>query len=384
MANILVVDDIEDNVYLLKLILENLGHNVQAAYDGQEALDKAFASPPDIVLLDVMMPVLNGLEVAKKLKENESTRHVPVILLTARKNDVKDLVEGLSAGADEYLTKPFNEPELVARVNSMLRMKKLYDEVTEAKAKVEELYADIHSELEMAQKVQFSLLPKDFPYPEKVRITARYMATSSLGGDYYDVLDYGGGKIGILMADVSGHGPSAALIVSMMKALVSGYAHNMDITPGRIVELLNTQLLKITPEEQYVTMFLGILDLNTRKLVYIRAGHPYPLLMRKEKEDIVKLDARGGFVGLEEEIDNDEGEVELHPGDRILAYTDGLTEVYNTEKQIFGFDNMQKVMEANFHDDGATLIEKLIGASVGWGIDDSHDDDVAVLLVEVL
>jgi serine phosphatase RsbU (regulator of sigma subunit) len=375
-ANILAVDDIEDNVFLLTLILDKLGHKVFPAYNGRDALEIARVERLDLVILDVMMPEMSGLEVATRLKGNEATRHIPIILLTAKKGDVKDIVEGLAAGANEYLTKPFHETELVARVNSMLRMKELYDEVASAKAIMTE-------ELKMAQAVQESLLPTIIPYPDQIRFFAHYEAASSLGGDFYDILDYGGGRIGLVMADVSGHGPSAALIVSMVKAILHSLT-GQEITPRIALERLNMSLLKMTPEERYVTIFLGTLELATGELVYVRGGHPHPHIIRKATGKVERLEGDGDIIGIHDKIELDENVIRLEKGDRLLAYSDGLLDVSGDSGQQYGLVNLLKTVEANINSGGQELINDVVRDIRGFSGGAALEDDMAVFLLERL
>ena len=376
MATILAVDDNEDNVFLLKVILENHNHQVLPAYSGAQAINIAENSQIDLVLLDLMMPEMNGMEVAARLKSMESTKHVPIILLTAKKKEVKDVVAALDSGADEYITKPFHETELVARVKSMLRMKSLFDQITQAKRLMEE---DLHT----AQKVQESLLPTEYPYYDKIRINAYYEATSSLGGDYYDVLDYGNGKVGILIADVSGHGASAALIVSMLKTIMISHIDEAP-TPKKMVELLNFRMMNLIPEDRYFTMFLGIVDINTGKMTYARAGHPYPMILRKDSGIVSRLDAKGDVVGLFPDITIEPGEVDLKPGDRLFTYSDGLFEITSDEGEMFGLDRLQKELEENSGMEGAALVDYLVKLTQSFSSLENLEDDVAILMAEIL
>ncbi|MBI5816584.1 MAG: SpoIIE family protein phosphatase [Nitrospinae bacterium] len=376
MANILVVDDIEDNVFLLKLILEKLGHKVLPAYNGMDALKIADGGGVDLVLLDVMMPMMSGLEVASRLRAGEDTKHIPIILLTAKKNDVSDVVEGLAAGANEYVTKPFHETELVARVNSMLHMKDLYDEVAHAKALMTE-------ELKMAQIVQASLLPTVVPYMDKIRFDARYQAAQSLGGDYYDIIDYGGGKAGVVIADVSGHGPSAALIVSMVKAILTSQVAG-DATPRQIAERLNLSLVRMIPEERFVTLFLGLLDVNSGKLRFVRGGHPHPFLLRKKDRSVTPLKASGDIVGMFDDIQMDEEEITLEHGDRIVAYSDGLIEVHDNDGKQYGVTSLQAAIEESFDSKGEEMVSGLLDKSLNFAAGKGLDDDVALFILEML
>jgi len=375
-ANILVVDDIDDNVFLLTMILEKLGHTVFPAYSGRAALAVAGAERLDLVILDVMMPEMSGLEVATHLKGNEATRHIPIILLTAKKGDVKDIVEGLAAGANEYLTKPFHETELVARVNSMLRMKALYDEVSSAKAIMTE-------ELRMAQAVQESLLPTIIPYPDQIRFFAHYEAASSLGGDFYDILDYGNGRVGVVMADVSGHGPSAALIVSMVKAILHSLT-GPEITPRIALERLNLSLLKMIPEERFVTIFLGSLELATGELTYARGGHPHPLIIRKATGQIARLEGDGDIIGMFDKVELDENRILLEKGDRLFAYSDGLLEACGDNGQQYGLVSLLKTVEAGVNGSGQDMVNDIVRDVRGFSGGVALDDDMALFLLERL
>ncbi|WP_445504758.1 adenylate/guanylate cyclase domain-containing protein [Microvirga sp. G4-2] len=148
---ILVVDDIEENIEIVRVRLEAQGYEIETASNGREAVEKADRLRPDLILLDIMMPEMDGIEVTQRLKGNEALRAIPIILLTA-KSSIKDVVAGLDAGGDDYLTKPFEPATLVARVRSLLRIKTLYDTV---QAQASELAAlNQHLEDRVEQQVQ--------------------------------------------------------------------------------------------------------------------------------------------------------------------------------------------------------------------------------------
>ncbi len=375
MARILVVDDIEDNVFLLQLILERMEHEVVSAYNGKDAIEKARTEHVDLLLLDVMMPGISGLEVAETLKKDPNTHHIPIILLTANKIDVEDIVKGLAAGAEEYLTKPFHETELAARVNSMLRMKQLYDQVASANKSMEE---DLHTAIE----VQRALLPTHFPYEEKVTFASRYEAARSIGGDYYDVIDLGDGKVGIIMADVSGHGPSGAMIAALAKAMINEITAT-ESSIVKIVSELNIKLLKVTPEPEYLTMFFGSLDTNTGVMTYVRAGHPYPILVKRESGSVENLTAAGDVVGLDDEFFVEEKSVQINKGDRIVTYSDGITEVMDADGNQYGEKRLVDKLKAGLEVDPEALLNEILEEVAGFNSEDSFNDDVAILLVEL-
>ncbi len=131
MKKILVIDDLPENVFLLQDRLENEGYEVITAYEGKSGLNKAISEQPDLILLDIMMPDITGLDVCKKLGSNEETSHIPIILVTA-KIEAEDIKEGLGAGAFDYIKKPFNRIELLARVKSALKLADARKQLIEA------------------------------------------------------------------------------------------------------------------------------------------------------------------------------------------------------------------------------------------------------------
>jgi len=158
-ARILVVDDIADNVEILRMRLESLGYEVVVATDGEQALDVVKADPPDLVLLDIMMPRIDGLEVVRRLKADASLPFIPVVLVTAKANP-KDVIAGLDAGGDDYLTKPVDHGALVARVRAMLRIKALHDQLAVLNAGLENRVAEQVDELERVNRLRRFMAPQ--------------------------------------------------------------------------------------------------------------------------------------------------------------------------------------------------------------------------------
>ena len=374
MATILAVDDVEDNIFILRIILESLGHRVVPAYNGKDALAAVEREQIDLILLDFMMPGMSGLEVAEKLKGTKAHRHIPIIMLTAKKSTVEDVTEALNAGAEEYLTKPFKEAELAARVASMLRMKTLYDQVAKAKATMEE-------ELYMAQVMQASLLPSQFPYEDRVGFTSRYEATAAVGGDFFDVLDFGDGKVCIVVADVSGHGPSAALIVAMIKVILFS---SLGATPSatEIMLKVNSQLLDLIPPEKFVTMFFGIFDTDEKSFTYIRAGHPYPLLIRSSGR-VEALKGAGDIIGMFDDISLEEITLPLESGDRVMGYSDGIVEARDATDNPFGMERFIKLLTNDNTSSPDELLDKVMSEVKSFNSTESLSDDAVLLLMEV-
>jgi len=150
-AKILVVDDEDRNLRLMELLLTSFGYDVLTASDGEEALEKVYDIPPDVILLDVMMPKMDGFEVAKRLKEKEDTSIIPSVMVTAL-NEVEDRVKALEAGADDFLNKPVDKTELKARVQSLVRVKACNDHMRNYQKELETAVAKRTVQLRRALK----------------------------------------------------------------------------------------------------------------------------------------------------------------------------------------------------------------------------------------
>lgn len=376
MANILIADDIKENVTLLKLILDRLGHRTVESFSGAQTLELIERESVDLALIDIDMPDMSGNEVVSRMKSDERARHIPVILLTPGEATINELVKGLESGAEEYISKPFIAPELVARVRSMLRSKKLYDDLVESKTALER-------ELLMAQSAQAAMLPERFPYPDRVELRARYKPTSMIGGDYYDAIDYGSNRLGIILADVSGHGPSAAMSVSILKvAAINSILHGAD--PVKVANHFNRQFLAVTPTDQYVTMFFGLIDLEAKSLEYIRAGHPYPLLLKAKTRETISLEAKGSLLGIFDPIEIARGSVKLERGDRILAYSDGIIDVMGAGEELYGAERLKRFVTENFDKEPDDLLDGILARIESFSARGDFDDDIAILLTKIL
>ncbi|HET7267426.1 MAG TPA: response regulator, partial [Oleiagrimonas sp.] len=219
-AHVLVVDDNEMNRDLLARRLQREGHRVELAIDGRDALDKLAADPFDLVLLDIMMPGMDGHEVLQHLKADEALRHIPVILISAL-NDTDNMVKGISQGADDYLPKPFNPHILRARVNASLAKKRLHD--------YEQQYArNLEREMDIARDIQASFLPDHLPEIAGWDMAACFLPARRVAGDFYDAFPlHDGQRIGMVVADVCDKGVGAALFMALFRSLIRAFAERM-------------------------------------------------------------------------------------------------------------------------------------------------------------
>jgi len=410
-ARILVVDDQRDAVELVSTFLEHHGFEVLRAYGGNEALELAEKELVDVMLLDVSMPDVSGLEVCKRIKKDPKFRHVPVIMISAIKTEVKDIALGLDIGADEYIVKPVEHAELLARVQSMLRIKRALDALAEkqrqcevandklagAEQKMEALNrklveqnelleaksAVIQRELEMANEVQKSLLPSRYPQCEKLRFAVKYIPSGAVSGDFYDFVEMVDGSVGVLIADVAGHGLPAAYIGAMAKMAFDNYAFGT-AHPHFLLEKLNRRLCATLKCGSFVTMFYGIFNPSTYCFRFGRAGHPKPRLLRGETGEIELLNTEGKPLGTFPGAKFEEKETLLKPGDRILFTTDGINDCVNAEGERFGRKSFAEAVQKLKNSPVEDLVEKLYQEASDFSAGRPISDDVTLVAMEVV
>ncbi|MEE9357239.1 MAG: response regulator, partial [Sedimenticolaceae bacterium] len=204
---ILLVDDNPTNLQVLFQTLEGRGYNLLVAKDGETALTIVKKALPELVLLDIMMPGIDGYEVCRQLKGDPATRDIPVIFLSAL-DDTKDKVRGLGLGAVDYISKPFQADEVIARVDTHLTIHRLQQQLQEQKDALER-------ELEVVAEVQYDLLPKRLPEIKGMKLSAYYKTSRYAGGDYYDIIELPDERWGFMVADAEGHSTPAAVRMAM-------------------------------------------------------------------------------------------------------------------------------------------------------------------------
>ncbi|MGC2528281.1 MAG: SpoIIE family protein phosphatase [Candidatus Acidiferrum sp.] len=334
---ILVVDDAPANLQVVRSILKD-DFMIRIATSGAKALDLVKAKPqPDLILLDVEMPEMDGYEVCGILKATPETRDIPVIFLTG-KTETDDETKGFEVGAVDYIHKPFSPAVVKARVHTHLVLR-------EAREQLARQLLFINNELEMAREIQLSILPQVIPRIKGLEITARYLPMSSVAGDFYDFIVADEKHVGILVADVSGHGLAAALIASMLQvALAAQCAHASD--PARVLAGLH-EALRGKFQHHYVTAVYVFVDMEKKCMSYAGAGHPPLLLWRASTESASELVENGLPLGLLPHATYSVGQIQVEPGDKAVLYTDGIVETESPAKQEFGIDLFKGFLQSN-------------------------------------
>jgi sigma-B regulation protein RsbU (phosphoserine phosphatase) len=328
---ILMVDDNPQNLQVLHETLKGRGYSLLAAKSGDAALSIAARANPQLILLDIMMPGIDGYEVCRRLKEDPARRDTPVIFLSAL-SDTKDKVRGLDLGAVDFITKPFQPEEVIARVNTHLTIHRLRREVEEKKQELER-------ELESVAQEQRSLLPKELPEIEGVKLSTYYQTSRYAGGDYYDVIELPDDHWGFMMADAAGHSTRAAVLMAMACALLRSYP-KPPFHPGEVLRDMNANLCKLKGD-LFVTALYFVYHPASKTFRLARAGHPPPLIYRPSDGKTAELECEGTYpmaIYPYEDVPVTEGH--LRPGDRLMLYTDGIVEQSDLAGELYGQERL--------------------------------------------
>jgi phosphoserine phosphatase RsbU/P len=372
---ILIVDDTPINIGVISGALKD-SFATRVATSGEKALAIASGKEkPDLILLDIMMPEMDGYEVCRRLKADPDTRDIPVIFLTSQ-TESEDETKGFEVGAVDYIHKPFSAAVVKARVRTHLMLR-------EAHAVIARQLVEINTELEMARQIQLSILPSSTPKITGLDIVARYIPMTSVAGDFYDFIVVDERHVGILIADVSGHGLPAALIASMLQVALTAQARHVS-EPGKVLAGLN-QALCGKFQHNFVTAAYVYVDLEKNIMKYGGAGHPPLLLWRKSTGSASQLLENGLVMGQFEEATYDSLEVPVEDGDRFVLYTDGILETSNPAQEEFGTGRFMQFMETENRLPAGPFADALLLELARWleqPPGEGHKDDISLLAVD--
>jgi sigma-B regulation protein RsbU (phosphoserine phosphatase) len=411
-GHVLVVDDTEVNRDLAARLLRRAGFTVDTAADGARALERIANQSYDAVLLDVMMPGIDGLEVLRTLRTTHLPTDLPVVMATARDSS-DDVVEALELGANDYVPKPLDLPVLLARLRTQVSVKRSVDRIrglerslAQRNAELEAANARMRDDLTAAAKVQEALLPTVGPPAPGYRFAWHFQPSAALGGDILNVFDLGAGRFGLYLLDVSGHGVAAALLSVTVSRFLSPVPDPSSILwrqdeldpnqtpadsaprcPGFQLEsppAVATRLSRRFPFDgttgQFFTMVYGILDADRHQFRYVSAGHPNLLQVSADGRAWAH-EASGYPVGVGPG-DYDEYASPLAPGDRVYLYSDGITEALSPDGELFGVPRMLEILAAGRSEPLDQSIRTLADRVRTWSGTGDRKDDQSVLAIE--
>lgn len=339
MYSILIVDDDPVSQLMLKRILGQQGYRVEIAQNGQEGIQKAQDFQPALIICDWMMPIMDGLDVCRFIKTHPQLCTSFFILLTSR-TDLDDRIEGLNAGADEFLAKPINMNELKARVRAGLRLHQLNQDLQAQKQALEN---------ELAEAVSYvrSLLPA--PMQNPLHIESIFLPSRQLGGDCFDYFWLTPETLVIYLLDVSGHGLGAALpSVSVLNLLRSQSLQGVNYAePAEVLMALNQAFQMSNHDNKYFTIWYGVYHLSTQTLTYASAGHP-PALLWTQGSHCQHLKTPGFPVGLFSEGDYTSRQCQIPSCSLMYVMSDGVYEISQADGGIWGLDAFETLLQDNF------------------------------------
>lgn len=366
---ILIVDDTPINLRLLQISLSREGYNVISAENGVIARELVKIHFPDLILMDIIMPMENGFEAVEKLQQDPKTNSIPVIFLTGN-DDVSSKIKGFELGAVDYIVKPFNTTEVLARVRLHLKLslatKALVKQQTE--------------KLKQIQDAQAAMLVRPENLPE-AHFGIYYSSYLEAGGDFYDVLQVSENISLYMVADVSGHDIGTSFITAAVKALIQQNS-SLIYSPSDSMKMMNSVLMEILPEGKYLTAVYARLNRQTLTLSLVNAGHP-PVLY-------LPLDGKAEFfsvhgsspVGILNDAIFESCDLKVKKGDRIFIYSDGLLERSQSRQVWTALTHELLPLVEKLRDPpisvAAEKLNELASAHKG-----KPDDDIVVMAIEV-
>ncbi len=389
-SKILVVDDEPLARKKMTHHLRKLGYDVLEAADGAEALELAQRERPDLMVLDWIMPKVDGPTICERLKRDPTQRTMQLILMTAH-DKPEQIAEGLARGADDFLSKSASLQETTARVQAGLRAHALVKELESARDTLnrsyqllarhqEELKTDLRSAAEFVQ----SLLPPPGNWAPGVSISWQYLPSKALGGDLFNVAVWGERDLGFCILDASGHGASAALRAATLMSLIrtsSVVRLVCSYDPGAIVTEMNRRF-PLSPEGDYFTLWVGALNLPSRVLRFSTAGHAGAVLFRTGGT-AVPLSRATFPLGFQPETQYTSQTITLETGDRLFLFSDGLYETRSPTEELWGRERLESVLAGLGDAPLGEALTQTIRAARQWHQQEQFLDDAALLGLEM-
>lgn len=387
----------------LGALAEQLGeeqYQFARAESVEEGLDVIIEQPPDLVLLDLDAPGADRGNVCRGLRTRADMQAIPIVLIVDDEEEItEDLLE---MGADGFIERPFRSVRLRSRVRTLLRMKEWHEKVAEQNRELLEVNArldsinqelmsrnrELEQSMEMARRLQDALLPQKYPRVSNIGFSHMYSPAEAVGGDVFHIAGLDEDRAGIFLVDVSGHGIRAALITSIVKAVID-YIDFTDKSPTDVLKDFNSRFRSVLgplAPQIYATGVIMMFNGPERIVSLANAGHPCPLLINKDEmtaDRIMGLEDAGPALGFVPDPQYPSYERELDTGDIVLSFTDGIYEVTNDEGQMFGLERMQDLVSANTHLIPRDLIQKIVTETEDFMTAPRRPDDVCIVAVEI-
>lgn len=401
---ILLAEDQRLQARLILAVIEKLGLEPVLASDGETAWRILSGDdPPPVALLDWMMPEVSGVEVCRRLLEHPRRSSIYLILLTAR-DTTEDIVAGLEAGANDFVTKPFEPRELLARIQVGMRVVALERELAERMTDLERALNERAAaetrlreararEVEVADRIQQTLLlgaPPEFPGLEIAALSA---ASEGVDGDFYDFIAHGEDLLDVVVGDVMGKGLPAALVAAAIKAKIlrvlarrgsAGRENAALLTPAKLLDAVARALApKLSELERFATLVLARFDLGAGRLTLVDAGHTATLVVRAAASEPEELPGIDPPLGISDDPQFREVSCAVAAGDLIVFYSDGLTEARSPQGELFGVERLRALVGRERAADPRRLVDAMHAAVRAFVGEAPISDDLTCVAVRV-
>ncbi|MFW6303841.1 MAG: PP2C family protein-serine/threonine phosphatase [Candidatus Sumerlaeota bacterium] len=378
---ILVAEDEAVSRRMLIRQIEGAGYEVDEAVDGRQAIEKIKANPPNLLVCDWLMPGVTGVEICKFLKSHPDRNNIYCLMLSS-KSEQEDIIEALDSGADDFLRKPWDKGELLARIRSGLRIEELQRILSLRNRENERLVKRLHDEMQNVAKIQRSMLPQKLPETGNIQFCPFYLPCSESGGDYYDVVNLADNRIGIAISDVSGHGAPAAVTMALLRHSFHMLMNDYD-EPSELLATLNRMLYDNLTSDDYATMFYAIFDSETMTCTYSSAGHNPPVLYRAGTGTAEPLPKCQGFPLklVSRDAQYRQNSIQFHTGDRLLFYTDGIPEIMNSEREMYTLERFLDSVQRHAPDSSLEVLQSQVLSEVMQFREGKMPDDDITLVI---
>ena len=373
---ILVVDDEPDLEHLvrqrMRREIRSGQYSFMFAQNGVEALEVLSEEQDiDMVLTDINMPRMDGLTLLDQIpKVDPNIRSV----IVSAYGDMKNIRTAMNRGAFDFITKPIDFEDMKVTIQRTLHHLELWREALESRDKL----VALQNELSVANKMQQSILPTSFPTGRGFEIFGSMKPARDVGGDFFDVLSLEDGRIGLVVADVSDKGVPAALFMMSSRTLLKGAAIGLD-APGKVLSEVNQLLQEENDAAMFVTVFYATFDPESGELTYANGGHNTPLVVHADGSSTVIPPTGGVALGVVPDFTYEESAMTLQPGDRVVLYTDGVTEAENDHGDQFGLERLCEIFTNGTPTDVRATNEAVFAAVEAFAGDAPQFDDVTCL-----
>lgn len=390
LPTVLVAED--DRIIRLKLnhvLTKEMGINVVMAEDGEQAWEIFQTQPIHFIISDWVMPNCTGPELCQRVRGTTPDRGYTYFILLTSKTESGELVEGMESGADDYIRKPFDNAELIARVKSGLRVISLEQNLAQAYRQLEETYQKQSDAVKTAGLLQRRSLPRQERLDEVRRLTGidiayRYESCEDLGGDIIGMAQPAENLVAVYLADVSGHGIAPSLLAVSLNTYLQAFLTSTT-DPASVGEAAHRFCGEEFPDGTYATMVYILFDTKALTAQVLIAGHP-PALHIRPDGSIDHIDAGAAPVGLLTSfpLEPDTSALQLRAGERLLVYTDGLTETRNEAREFFDTGNLEEAARRYHSQSGSQMLDSLGAEVVKWrGPGVPPDDDISLVAISI-